>query len=90
MRLLALSLGLPADFFKQHFTKPLASLRPLHYTAAVSAPEEVRLSHSACFCQGCWPVCCKEPNDCFACSSSDLGSMLCITIIIIIIIACSA
>ena len=48
VRLLALSLGLPADFFREHFTQPIASLRPLHYTAAVSAPDEVR-SWGFCF-----------------------------------------
>ena len=41
VRLLALSLKLPADFFDEHFTAPLASLRPLHYTPAISAPDEV-------------------------------------------------
>eukprot|EP00882_Tetradesmus_deserticola_P026949 GHRQ01029774.1.p1 GENE.GHRQ01029774.1~~GHRQ01029774.1.p1 ORF type:complete len:192 (+),score=75.26 GHRQ01029774.1:466-1041(+) len=38
LRLLALSLALPADYFAPHFTHPMVALRPLHYTAEVSAP----------------------------------------------------
>lgn len=40
LRLLALSLGLPADHFDAHFTQPMLFLRPLHYAPRVSAPEE--------------------------------------------------
>jgi len=35
LRLLALSLQLPADFFNPHFTTPMIALRPLHYSAEV-------------------------------------------------------
>eukprot|EP00879_Flechtneria_rotunda_P019606 GHRR01020600.1.p1 GENE.GHRR01020600.1~~GHRR01020600.1.p1 ORF type:complete len:269 (+),score=76.30 GHRR01020600.1:898-1704(+) len=40
LRLLALSLNLPAHFFEQYFTRPMLALRPLHYTAQVSAPSQ--------------------------------------------------
>jgi isopenicillin N synthase-like dioxygenase len=35
LRLLALSLGLPGDYFAPYFTHPMIALRPLHYTAEV-------------------------------------------------------
>ncbi|KAG2449269.1 hypothetical protein HYH02_005426 [Chlamydomonas schloesseri] len=38
LRLLALSLGLPADHFTPMFSQPLVTLRPLHYAAEVSDP----------------------------------------------------
>eukprot|EP00878_Enallax_costatus_P005060 GHUV01005320.1.p1 GENE.GHUV01005320.1~~GHUV01005320.1.p1 ORF type:complete len:325 (+),score=87.88 GHUV01005320.1:753-1727(+) len=38
LRLLALSLGLPAEYFDEYFTSPMVALRPLHYSAEVSAP----------------------------------------------------
>ncbi|GLC72573.1 hypothetical protein PLESTF_001266100 [Pleodorina starrii] len=38
LRLLALSLGLPAEFFAPMFDKPLVALRPLHYSGEVSDP----------------------------------------------------
>jgi isopenicillin N synthase-like dioxygenase len=41
-RLLALALDLPADYFDPMFDPPMCSLRPLHYIARVSNPEEVR------------------------------------------------
>ena len=41
LRVIALALSLPPDFFKAHFDKPLAFLRPLHYSAQVSLPQEV-------------------------------------------------
>lgn len=47
MRLIALTLELPEDWFAQRFTRPIASLRPLRYSARVSKPEEV--------CWGCGP-----------------------------------
>ena len=31
LRLLALSLGLPAEHFQPHFSRPMVALRPLHY-----------------------------------------------------------
>ena len=41
MRLIALTLELPEDWFVQRFTRPIAILRPLHYSARISKPEEV-------------------------------------------------
>lgn len=41
IRLIALALDLPADHFDKDFTRPIASLRPLHYSASVSSPEKV-------------------------------------------------
>ena len=38
LRLLALSLDLPAEHFTPMFTAPLVTLRPLHYAAEVSDP----------------------------------------------------
>eukprot|EP00878_Enallax_costatus_P011506 GHUV01012012.1.p1 GENE.GHUV01012012.1~~GHUV01012012.1.p1 ORF type:complete len:265 (+),score=49.98 GHUV01012012.1:753-1547(+) len=35
LRLLALSLGLPAEYFDEYFTSPMVALRPLHYSAEV-------------------------------------------------------
>lgn len=35
LRLLALSLGLPPEYFYQYFTSPMVALRPLHYSAEV-------------------------------------------------------
>jgi isopenicillin N synthase-like dioxygenase len=35
LRLLALSLDLPAEYFAPYFTKPMIALRPLHYSAEV-------------------------------------------------------
>lgn len=40
LRLLALSLGLAPGFFEPAFAAPMLALRPLHYTAEVSAPGE--------------------------------------------------
>lgn len=40
LRLLALSLQLPGDYFDPMFVKPMVALRPLHYSAEVSAPTE--------------------------------------------------
>jgi len=42
MRLLALTLNLPAGFFTDRFQQPLASLRPIHYSGRVSQPDDVR------------------------------------------------
>jgi hypothetical protein len=38
LQLLALSLGLPGDYFAPYFTQPMIALRPLHYTAEVWPP----------------------------------------------------
>lgn len=38
--LIAIALQLPTDFFDMYFDKPMASLRPLHYSAQVSLPDE--------------------------------------------------
>lgn len=40
-RLIALALDLPATFFDKDFTTLIASLRPLHYSAVESIPDEV-------------------------------------------------
>jgi len=40
MRPFALGLGLPGDFFAEHFERPTALLRPLHYAAFKSQPEQ--------------------------------------------------
>lgn len=39
VRLIALALRLPRDYFDEKFQKPMAFLRPLHYTAEVSNVE---------------------------------------------------
>ena len=41
LRMLALALRLPADHFAPFFDPPMAFLRPLHYVARASAPDEV-------------------------------------------------
>jgi hypothetical protein len=40
VRLLALSLGLPPDFFEPSFDPPMVFLRPLRYSGRVSRPDE--------------------------------------------------
>ena len=40
--LIAIALKLPTDFFDMYYDKPMMSLRPLHYSAQVSLPDEVR------------------------------------------------
>ncbi len=40
LRLLALSLGLPAEFFDPFFTHPMLFLRPLYYHAVRSSPTD--------------------------------------------------
>ena len=47
VRLLALSLKLDATYFDEDIATPLASLRPLHYTPAISKPDEVRFACDA-------------------------------------------
>jgi isopenicillin N synthase-like dioxygenase len=39
LHLLALGLGLPATWFDDKFEKPIALLRPLHYSGRVSEPD---------------------------------------------------
>ena len=41
LRLLALSLELPEEWFLERYKKPIALLRPLHYSAKLSKPEIV-------------------------------------------------
>lgn len=41
LRLMALTLDLPEDWLLNRFTEPLAILRPLHYSAKISRPENV-------------------------------------------------
>jgi len=43
--LIAMALRLPSNFFDQYFHKPIGTLRPLHYNAQMSLPDEV-CSHS--------------------------------------------
>ena len=40
--LIAIALQLPTNFFDVHFDKPMLALRPLHYSAQTSLPDEVR------------------------------------------------
>ena len=40
VRLIALAIGLPEDFFDASFTEPMAALRLLHYAAEKSEPDE--------------------------------------------------
>lgn len=40
-KLIAIALDLPASFFDADFTRPIVSLRPLHYAPSISAPEKV-------------------------------------------------
>jgi len=46
-RLMAMALDLPPDWFAERYKKPLLNLRPLHYSAALSRPDEVRAAHDA-------------------------------------------
>jgi len=39
---MAMALDLPPDWFAERYKKPLLNLRPLHYSAALSRPDEVR------------------------------------------------
>ena len=39
--LFAIALDLPLHFFDPYFDKPMMMLRPLHYSAQVSLPDEV-------------------------------------------------
>ena len=45
--LFAIALDLPLHFFDAYFDKPMMMLRPLHYSAQVSLPEEVAISSAA-------------------------------------------
>ena len=47
LRLLALCLDLPQGWFLDRFTKPIAILRPLHYSPKPSRPEEVNPGNPA-------------------------------------------
>ena len=38
-----MALDLPPDWFAERYKKPLLNLRPLHYSAALSRPDEVRV-----------------------------------------------
>ena len=39
LRMLALALDLPAEYFAPHFTRPMLFLRPLHYGPQLSDPD---------------------------------------------------
>ena len=76
--LIAIALNLPTDFFDQYYEKPLMFLRPLHYSAQVSLPEEVcaattclELHVKSSARQHCntvciFHVCIFQPRYCFA------------------------
>ena len=42
MRLLGMTLNLPAEFFTDRMDKHLGTLRPIHYSGRVSQPDDVR------------------------------------------------
>jgi isopenicillin N synthase-like dioxygenase len=44
--LIAMALKLPSNFFDQYFHKPIGTLRPLHYNAQMSLPDEVNASNA--------------------------------------------
>ncbi len=46
--LIAMALKLPLNFFDLYFHKPIGALRPLHYNAQMSLPDEVRSYLKAC------------------------------------------
>jgi len=52
VRLLALALRLPANHFHDSFHKPMAFLRPLHYNAEVSDPEQGHFAAGAALFSG--------------------------------------
>ncbi len=41
LRLMALALDLPPTWFLDRFKKPILNMRPLHYSATLSKPDEV-------------------------------------------------
>ena len=41
LRLVALALDLPPTWFLDRFQRPILNMRPLHYSATVSKPDEV-------------------------------------------------
>ena len=41
LRLMSLALDLPPDWFAVRYRNPMLNLRPLHYSADLSRPEEV-------------------------------------------------
>ncbi len=47
LRALALALGLPAEHFRASFAPPMPFLRPLHYAARASSPEQARMRVAA-------------------------------------------
>ena len=53
LRIIAIALTLPPDFFLPQFDKPLAFLRPLHYSPQVSIPEEVKFVLTGVPAPGC-------------------------------------
>jgi len=53
LRLLALCLDLPPAWFLDRFLKPIAILRPLHYSPRLSQPEEVCSDQSPFVEHGC-------------------------------------
>jgi isopenicillin N synthase-like dioxygenase len=47
MRLMSMALDLPPDWFTVRHQRPLLNLRPLHYSADLSRPEEARSPEDA-------------------------------------------
>ena len=60
LRLMALALDLPIDWFAERYKQPLLNLRPLHYSAALSNLEEVIASSTSltrlCLCTPPWAL----------------------------------
>jgi len=52
LRALAFALGLPAEHFRAAFDPPMPFLRPLHYAARTSLPEQAR-ARAAGYCRVC-------------------------------------
>ena len=60
--LIAKALNLPTDFFDMYFDKPMASLRPLHYSAQVSDPDKARCYLAPCNACNCLLAFCLVSN----------------------------
>ena len=47
---MALAADLPPTWFLERFQRPLLNMRPLHYNATVSKPDEVPVPPSCALC----------------------------------------
>lgn len=64
LHLLALGLGLPSTWFDDKFEKPIALLRPLHYSGRVSVPDAGCDPRIASTCSTCHaPTSHRPPSD---------------------------